>query len=240
MTDACSETEVDEEVRPALREAELSRGSAIGRYVVLARLGAGAMGVVHAAYDPELDRKVALKLLRTEVSGSAPTDVSRAARERLIREARSLAQLNHPNIVAIHDVGVHEGAVFLAMEFVDGVTLTKWCSERPRSWREVLELITAAARGLSAAHARGLVHRDIKPDNLMIDADGRLRLMDFGVARADIASEPPVVAPVATSSTDPASVASGERELGELTREGALVGTPAYMAPEQLAGLRGD
>ncbi len=142
----------------------LKRGSSVGRYVVLGELGAGGKGVVHAAYDPELDRKVALKLLRPELGARARPQAAEQARMRLLREAQALAKLGHPNVVAIHDVGTLADGVWLAMEFVEGETLGAWAARR-RSWREVLEVMRAAARGLAAAHAAGLVHRDFKPES---------------------------------------------------------------------------
>jgi len=138
------------------RSPELAAGDLVGRYVVVAKLGAGGMGVVHAAYDPELDRKVALKLLHAQAGESA------AARARLLREAQALAKLAHPNIVAVHDVGTVSERVWIAMELVAGTTLRAWLQKR-RPWREVLAVLVAAGRGLVAAHAQGLVHRDFKP-----------------------------------------------------------------------------
>ena len=132
----------------------------IGRFVVLREIGAGGMGVVCAAYDPELDRKVAVKLLHPSLSGSDREDVARA---RLQREAQALARLSHPNVVAVHDVGTFAGQVFVAMEFVHGATLTAHLAKTPRAWPEVLEIFMAVGRGLAAAHAAGLVHRDLKP-----------------------------------------------------------------------------
>jgi serine/threonine protein kinase len=138
---------------------ELARGTAIGRYLLLGKLGAGGMGVVYVAHDPELDRKVALKLLAPRAGGGS----GEAGRARLLREAQALAKLSHPNVVAVHDVGQHEGAVWIAMEFVAGTTLHRWAEARPRRWPEVLRVLTDAARGVTAAHAVGLVHRDLKP-----------------------------------------------------------------------------
>ncbi|AKJ05408.1 serine/threonine protein kinase [Archangium gephyra] len=197
----------------------LSRGTAVGRYLVLERSGEGAMGVVYAAYDPELDRKVALKLLRP--SGDT-SEVAEQRRARLQREARSLARLSHPHVVAVFDVGTRGEQVFIAMEWVDGVTLRQWLAERPRDWREVLEVLRRAGEGLAAAHATGLIHRDFKPDNVLVGRDGRVRVSDFGLAR-----------PV---DTEPAPPGAATGQGTELTRSGPLAGSPAYMAPEQLKG----
>jgi len=156
------ETRVSTGVVSTARPLGLARGSSVGRYVVLGELGAGGMGVVYAAYDPELDRKVAIKLLRPELGARARPQAAEHARMRLLREAQALAKLGHPNVVAIHDVGAVADGVWLAMEFVEGETLGSW-SARRRSWREVLTVMRAAARGLAAAHAAGLIHRDFKP-----------------------------------------------------------------------------
>ena len=137
------------------------------------------MGVVYGAYDPELDRKIALKLLKGERASVRRT----TARARLLREAKAMARLAHPNVIAVHDVGVFDGQVFLAMEFLGGGTLKSWLGAGPRHWREVLEVFVAAGRGLAAAHAAGLVHRDFKPENVLLDRDGRPRVVDFGLAR---------------------------------------------------------
>ena len=145
----------------------------LGRYVLLARIGVGGMGVVYSAYDPELDRRVALKLLRHARPGDELRD-----------EARAIAKLSHPNVVAVHDVGRVEGATFVAMEYVAGVTLRAWLAE-PRETAAILDAFVQAGRGLAAAHAAGLVHRDVKPSNIMIGRDGRARVLDFGLARDD-------------------------------------------------------
>jgi tetratricopeptide (TPR) repeat protein/predicted Ser/Thr protein kinase len=197
----------------------------IGRYVVLSELGAGAMGVVMAAYDPELDRKVALKLLRPRHGRD-----TEAARTRLQREAQALAKLNHSNVVGVHDVGLHDGQVFVAMEFVDGHTLGDWAHAENKDWREVLGVFQEAGRGLAAAHKQGLIHRDFKPDNVMIGLDGRVRVMDFGLARAD--DESPAPADLEGFATGPRSALDTP-----LTQTGSVMGTPAYMAPEQFTGM---
>jgi tetratricopeptide (TPR) repeat protein/predicted Ser/Thr protein kinase len=194
-----------------------ARGELVGRYVVLALLGTGGMGAVYAAYDPELDRKVALKLLRPN---AAAVDSAR-----LLREARALAKLAHPNVVSVFDVGTVGAEVFIAMEFIEGMTVTRWLRQRPRSLREVLEVFLAAGRGLAAAHQANLIHRDFKPDNMMVGGDGRVRVMDFGLARAIEATEALV---------EGAPISESQRRVDlQLTRDGALLGTPAYMAPEQ-------
>ena len=213
-------------------------GSRIGRYVVLGKLGTGAMGVVHVAYDPELDRKVALKLLKPR--GGDPAD----ARARLQREAQALAKLGHPNVVAVHDVGIHAGQLFVSMEFVAGQTLHQWMEQDgeasgPRPWRQVLARFIDAGRGLAAAHAAGLVHRDFKPDNVMLGDDGRVRVMDFGLARGkDEVGEASEVAEVGQRAA--LGTTTGGLLVSRLTQTGAVLGTPAYMAPEQFHGELAD
>jgi tetratricopeptide (TPR) repeat protein/predicted Ser/Thr protein kinase len=218
---------------PSHRVVELERGATVGRYVVLSRVGAGGMGVVYAAYDPELDRRVALKILMPR--GGDRT----AARARLLREAQALARLSHPNVVAVHDAGVDDERVFIAMEFVHGKTLRHWLKQSPAR-DDVLDAFAQAARGLSAAHAAGLVHRDFKPDNVMLGDDGRIRVMDFGLASA--ASDDS--AAKRGEDEDPRGPeersTSGDAFAMRLTRTGAAIGTPAYMAPEQFAGMVTD
>jgi eukaryotic-like serine/threonine-protein kinase len=203
---------------PGEPQGGLARGTSVGRHVVLQRLGAGGMGVVYAAYDPELDRKVALKLLLA----GATTDTGRT---RLLREAQALGKVAHPNIVAIHDVGTIGEQVWLAMEFVQGQTLGAWL-ETPRGWREVVGVMRSAGEGLAAAHAAGLLHRDFKPDNVMVGDDGRVRVMDFGLA---------CVHPDAVLHETDDSEATPTLDVltMDITRASAIVGTPSYMAPEQ-------
>lgn len=204
-------------------------GSTVGRYVILNKVGSGGMGVVLAAYDPELDRKVALKLLHRRRGDKV------AARARLHREAQALARLNHHNVVTVHDVGVHDEHVFVAMEFVEGQTLGAWRRSASPSWRETLEIFVDAGRGLAAAHQQGLVHRDFKPDNVMIGVDGRVLVMDFGLARS---GEPESGAHIREPSD--IDVLEGREQISwdtNLTATGVAVGTPAYMAPEQFSGL---
>ena len=203
-TDPAATLPDDDEPR---RHRLVPDGSMVGRYRIERPIGIGGMGVVYVAHDPELDRKVAVKLLRRGAADSI---------ERLRREGRALAALSHPNVVAVHDVGDHDDELFIAMEFVDGSNLRGWLTAKRRSWREVVEVALAVGRGLEAAHIAGLVHRDIKPDNILLGTDGRIRIGDFGLVN---------------------ELPSGS-EVGdlELTQTGALLGTPAYMAPEQLDG----
>lgn len=216
-------------------EHALERGAPVGRYLVLSVLGSGGMGTVFVAYDPELDRRVALKLLHA--AGG-----SEGARGRLAREARALGRLSHPNVVQVYDVGEHGGDVFVAMELVDGQTLDAWCRGAPKpAFREVIAAYLDAARGLGAAHDKGLVHRDVKPSNILRGHDGRVRVADFGLAadRPEAPSSPPAanVAIPPLGDTLPAPTRP-KGSIDELTATGALVGTPLYMAPEQHEGSR--
>jgi predicted Ser/Thr protein kinase/tetratricopeptide (TPR) repeat protein len=211
----------------------LPHGTTIRRYVVVDEVGAGAMGVVYAAYDYGLDRRVALKLLRDPRPG--------AARKRLLREAQALAKLSHPGVIAVYDVGTHRDQVFVAMEFVEGVTLRQWLENEPRTWREVVEVFRRAGEGLAAAHAAGIVHRDFKPDNVLIDRRGRVRVGDFGLAlvdRDEEASGADTPVPDAPEPNRPAPDAAGSLLEATVTATGIVLGTPAYMAPEQHAGAR--
>jgi len=182
-------------------------GDSIGRYVVLRRIGAGGMGAVYRARDRRLDRRVALKL------GLRGTDLARAR-----REAVALARLAHPNVVTIHEVGEHAGAPFVAMELCTGGTARAWVRDRP--WREVLGLYLAAGRGLAAAHAAGLVHRDVKPDNLVLSREReqlRVKVVDFGLARETKTEAP-------------------SESGGAISSVSILMGTPGYIAIELVAG----
>lgn len=193
---------------------------------MLEKLGQGGMGMVFAAYDPELDRKVAIKLIRDD------RDCNEEQRARTRREAQSMAKLSHPNVVQVFEVGEHEGQLFVAMEFVRGRTLGAWLAAHDapaRSWPEVVDIFFQAGRGLMAAHAAGLVHRDFKPDNVMIGDDGRVRVMDFGLARPGESS-----AALSTLRGVAGAVRGDASKLAHsLTTTGAILGTPAYMSPEQ-------
>src|SRR6266498_2065012 len=262
----------------------LPRGATIGRYVVLGLVGRGGMGEVYAAYDPELDRKVAVKLLRVKPGNG----VSLAeGRTRTLREAQAIARLSHPNVVVVFDVGTCQDQVFIAMEFVEGNTVTYWLQAAARNWGDILKVFMAAGRGLAAAHEKGLVHRDFKPDNVMVGRDNQVRVMDFGLARQvteksgdkagpiaanersghgerDRASTPAEQAAEALANRDPIpdvnidvpdtvvlsaptmsveaqahAAATGMFDV-QLTRTGAMMGTPAYMAPEQFLGSATD
>ncbi len=199
--------------------AAADEGDRIGRFVLARRLGAGGMGEVWSAYDPQLDRKVAIKRIRGASSASE--------RVRLQREAQALAKLAHPNVVPVFEVGDQNGELFVVMEQIDGLTLRAWCREhRALGWRRILALVVDAGRGLAAAHRAGLVHRDFKPDNVLVGADGRARVVDFGLVR--VGPREPASAPAS------GGAAAEHGTLGEsITRDDAVLGTPAYMAPEQ-------
>jgi serine/threonine protein kinase len=162
--------------------SELGPGARIGRYLVRELLGRGGMGAVYAAHDPELDRAVAIKVIAAEAKGTASTRTH--ARARLLREAQAMAKLAHPNVITVHDVGTFGEQVFVAMELVEGVTLRQWLKEASRSIDAIVETFRSAGEGLVAAHAAGIVHRDFKPDNVLVGLDGRVRVLDFGLARA--------------------------------------------------------
>ena len=223
-------TSTVEASRLTTEEPRLPVGERLGRYVVLECLGVGGMGAVYAVYDAELDRKIAVKLLRRP-AGAA----SSQGQTRLTREAQAMARVSHPNVVPIYDVGVTDGRVFLAMEYVPGQTLRGWLQER-RTPAETLRVLIEAGRGLSAAHRAGLVHRDFKPDNVLISDAGRVYVTDFGLARlaGDSVNASERTSPATISGTGDES--QGSALTSTLTQVGAVVGTPAYMAPEQHRG----
>ncbi len=185
------------------------------RYVLLDPLGKGGTADVYAAFDRTLDRKIAIKLLR---------DVSHEGR--LLREAQALARVRHPNVITVHDAGLLGDRVFLAMELVSGRSLRGWLDAERRSWREILAVFIDAGRGLGAVHEAGLVHRDFKPDNVLVGDDGTVRVADFGLVRLE-GDDPP-------SGPDASPLAL------HLTATGSVVGTPRYMPPEQHAGAAAD
>lgn len=202
--------------------------SRMGRYVILDRIGQGGMGVVYTAYDHGLDRKVALKLLRAHKNSAESVTEGRA---RLVREAKAMAQLAHPNVVTVHDVATIDGRVIVAMEYVDGRNLRSWMLDRKHTWKQALQLYKQAARGLAAAHEAGLVHRDFKPDNVLVGKDGRVRVTDFGLARPSATVE-------LTRRTSGKAPNGGSD--GDLTVPGRIMGTLGYMAPEQTDGRPTD
>ena len=217
-------------------QTNLSRGTLVDRYTILERLGSGAVATVYSAYDAQLERIVALKMLRPHVN--VPE-----VRRRLFREAQAMARLKHSNVVTVYDVGKFRGHVYIAMEFVDGTTLKDW-AHGAHPWREILGLLIAAGRGLAAAHAAGLVPRDFKPENILVGNDDRVLVTDFGIARAAEVSDdssresnaPPSGANEMAAPSSAAISVPGQRtrQLDSLTEPGQVLGTAGFMAPEQL------
>ena len=219
------ESRTSESLRRALLRASLfpnAEPPRVGRYRVLNVIGEGGMGTVFSGLDERLDRKVALKLLRDEHD--------QQSHARVLREARALARVSHPNVVSVFEVGEHAGVVFVAMEYVRGESLARWSPSGParRHWTQVLDLYIQAGRGLGAVHAAGLVHRDFKPHNAMLGEDGRVRVLDFGL----VATRKDVFGPTETDLRRADDVA--------LTQTGAVMGTPAYMPPEAIDGGTND
>lgn len=200
-------------------------GDTVGRYTLRVQLGAGGMGTVYAADDPELDRRVAVKLLHPHNRGPRHT-------ARLIREGQALARITHPNVVQVFEVGRHNDDVFIVMELVHGQALSTWLAQE-RPWPDVVRVFIDAARGLEAAHAKGLIHRDFKPANAIIDAKGRVKVLDFGLARGLSGSS-------RASDDQAGSHTSGQPFATRLTRAGTVMGTPAYMAAEQFTNAAVD
>ncbi len=199
-------------------------GERLGRLEIGKTLGEGAFGIVVAAYDPELKRRLAVKILKPDVFGSAG---GKEAQARLLREARAMARVDHANVVSVHDIGMLDGQVFIAMQFVEG-NLRTWLAEETRSWSAIVECFVQAGQGLAAAHAVGLVHRDIKPDNVLVSKNGEVRVADFGLVSISNLAE-------RAASTEFETAPQSSDNL-DITRAGALMGTALYMAPEQHLG----
>ena len=200
---------------------QLGQLDRIGRYKIATVVGKGGMGAVYEAWDDQLERKIALKLLRADL---VEAEERKNYSARMLREARMLAAITHPHVLTVYDVGVWQDQVYLAMQFVQGGTLKQWLERDTPGWPEILRVYLDAAKGLVAAHERGLVHRDIKPSNILIGEDKGVWVADFGLARSD------------APDTDDLAAAT----LDTLTRTGAVMGTPAYMSPEQHLGMNAD
>lgn len=203
---------------------DLPLGTKIGRYELLEKLGEGGMGIVYVAHDPQLRRNIAIKVLRLGVSEWSDED-THAHRKRLMREAQAMAQLSHhSNIVPVYDVGTFAERVFIAMEYIEGLPINTYISHHKLDWWEIRELYNQAAEGIMEAHRSGLVHRDFKPDNVLVDNSGRVKVMDFGLARLEGAG-------LRKRIVDSGINKSPLHQT--LTATGHIMGTPAYMAPEQ-------
>lgn len=207
---------------PELSVEALAPGQRIGRFIIVERVGQGGMGLVLSAFDPALDRRVAIKVLKPQRAAEGAS----GGTTRLVREAQAMAQLSHPNVVPVYDVGRLGESLFVAMEYVSGSTLHTWLTEKPRSWRDVLDMFLQAGRGLEAAHRAGIVHRDFKPLNVLVGLDGRARVTDFGLARADRNDVP----------LEPMRIEGHLTLDTPITIAGAVMGSPGYMAPEQYEG----
>ena len=227
---------------------DLRPGDVFDRYTIEAVLGEGGMGRVYQAYDARLDRHVALKLLLPEPSGpavsepSSPRAPSSTGPARLLREARAAAAFDHPNAVSIFDVGEVDGIAYIAMELVPGASLRIYAGDADVPFARKLRWLIEVARALEAAHARGLIHRDVKPENVMVRDDGVVKVLDFGIARR-LTFE---IDPTAPTQRGPTSVSGASKkasapspsplDVATLTQRGTLIGTPVYMAPEQVRG----
>ncbi|MBZ5709095.1 serine/threonine-protein kinase [Nannocystis pusilla] len=228
--------------------------ASIGPFSVVRKLGEGAMGVVFEGYDHKLERKVALKLVRKKLLHEA------AVRERMTREAQAMARLSNPHVVHVYQVGEHDGGIYVAMEYVEGETLSEWLKSATRPWQLILRTVCDAGRGLAAAHSAGLVHRDFKPENVLVDASGRARVLDFGLVQSEGAADEqaeragpgaslehelavtnagaasPQVTQATAAATEPLERSNALRWSTRLTQMGNVLGTPAYMSPEQHFG----
>src|SRR5450759_1692449 len=197
----------------------IAEGTRLGRYEIRSKIGAGGMGEVYLAQDTKLDRKVALKILPADLA--ANQDRMR----RFVQEAKAAAALNHPNIAHIYEIGESEGTNFIAMEFIDGVTLREKIQLERTELRKLLRFLQHAAEGLAKAHAAGIVHRDLKPDNIMITRDGHAKILDFGLAK--------LVEPQQPLSTNSAWPSEDDTVIPTHSAIGTVIGTAGYMSPEQ-------
>ncbi|MGO8991913.1 MAG: protein kinase domain-containing protein [Polyangiaceae bacterium] len=211
---------------------ELVPGATLGRYVILKHIGHGGMGIVYLAFDGELERRVAIKVLRAEASAGVSAGETRA---RLLREAQAMAKVSHSNVVSVYDVGTFGDNVFIAMEYVRGTTLREWRYQPKRRPRALVAMYIQAGRGLAAAHAAGILHRDFKPDNVLVDEQGQAKVLDFGLARleARTGEAPEKVDKIGLTDT---GIDHKAGLATPITRVGSILGTPAYMAPEQILG----
>src|SRR5229473_2779253 len=196
----------------------INPGTRLSHYEIVSRVGAGGMGEVYLAQDTKLDRKVALKILPADVASSHDR------MERFIREAKSAAALNHPNIAHMYEIGEHDGTHFIAMEFIDGQTLREKIHQERTELRKLLRFLHHAAEGLARAHAAGIVHRDLKPDNIMITRDGHAKVLDFGLAKL-IEPQPPAGLNNASTGEDATAI------LQQHSTPGMIMGTVGYMSP---------
>jgi predicted Ser/Thr protein kinase len=222
--DPSAETEAERPGAPA--SPSLEAGAQLGKYKLERMLGAGGMGVVWAATDPDLERPVAIKLLRV-------ADGSETQRTRLLREARAMARLKHPNVLTVYEVGTAAGVDYIAMELVDGGSLGEWLAKTPPR-EQIVAALLAAGHGLAAAHEAGIVHRDFKPENVLRDRKGNVYVTDFGLAFGHVEDGPDLV-PIAVGAVGSGRPVDSVLD-SPLTQTGVLIGTPAYMAPEQFAG----
>ena len=199
---------------------ELLANTTLSHYRIVSKIGEGGMGEVYLAQDTKLDRRIALKILPAEVASN------RDRMDRFVREAKAAAALNHPNIATIHEIGESDGVNYIAMEFIDGVTLREKIHHEQTNLRKLLRYLQHVAEGLAKAHAAEIVHRDLKPDNIMITRDGHAKILDFGLAK--LIERPPV------SGGDSSEVATAV--MPQHSTPGAIMGTVGYMSPEQAQG----
>src|SRR5688572_6111853 len=212
-----------------LTTMSLDSGAKLGRYEILSKIGAGGMGEVYSAQDTKLDRKVALKILPADVASN------RDRMDRFVREAKSAAALNHPNIAHIYEIGESDGTHYIAMEFIDGETLREKIHREKTPLSKLLKYLIQVAQGLSKAHAAGIVHRDLKPDNIMITRDDYAKVLDFGLAK--LVEPQKTFGPNESGSSEIATAVMQQPgwDSGRST-PGMVIGTIGYMSPEQASG----